>query len=519
MESSGAVTMAALGRPFSLGMLYDCRKDILVAGMTLWDDEDLQKHVRETNQGFSDFEMLASNSLQDKSNALEVDASLKASFMGGMVDIQGSAKYLKNTKTSNNHARVTVKYTTTTTFKELSMEHLAEVKYQNVFEKELATHVVTAILYGAHAFLVFDKEVSDTENLQDIQGKLQIAVKNIPSVSITGEGAVDWKDHDKTAFENSSCKFHGDFFLDNNPTTAEEAIKLYHNLPTFLKPTQNEATAKDKQTAVPVKVWMLPLTSLNSSASKMVRQISVGLVQEAQKALEEFSELEIRFNDAMKLKSLETFPQIAEKLKYFNEMCTEFKLGYQQSLAEKLPLIRGGREEEAKLAEILKNRHSSPFNTTSLNQWMDYKEKEIWILEAFIKMMKNTTFIASEIQLYQEALSAHMVYCFVFTSLGRDEPFLSALSAYLKGTRTDNQNQGLLDVEKEQWYSSKETRKDIMKKAKAFNDQASSDKNAKYLAVGLTHDHKDSTTYYYLDGFLENDMYEFTHLLSFPTEQ
>lgn len=35
MESGGAVTMAALGRPFSLGMLYDCRKDMLVAGENL----------------------------------------------------------------------------------------------------------------------------------------------------------------------------------------------------------------------------------------------------------------------------------------------------------------------------------------------------------------------------------------------------------------------------------------------------------------------------------------------------
>ncbi|XP_027880387.1 stonustoxin subunit alpha-like [Xiphophorus couchianus] len=513
MESSGAVTMAALGRPFSLGMLYDCRKDMLVAGMTLWDDDDLQKHVREANQGFSDFEMIASNSMQDKSNALEVDASLKASFMGGMVEVQGSAKYLKNTKTSNNHARVTVQYTATTTFRELSMEQLANVRYQNVFEKGLATHVVTAILYGAHAFLVFDKEVSGTESVQDIQGKLQVAVKNIPTVSISGEGAVDLKDEDKMGFENSSCKFYGDFFLDNNPTTAEEAIKLYHNLPTFLKPTQNETTANDRHTAVPVKVWMLPLTSLDSSASKMVRQISLGLVQEAQKALEDLGELEIRFNDAMKLKSMEKFPQIAEKLKYFNEMCTEFKLGYQQSLAEKLPLIRGGGEEEAKLAEILKKRHSSPFNTTSLNQWMDCKEKEIWILEAFIKMMKDTNFIPSEIQLYQEVLSAHGVYCFVFTSLGRDDPFLSALSAYLKGTRTDYQNQDLHDVEKEQWYASQEKLRDIMKKAKAFNDVANSvkntqDKNIKYLAVGLTHDHKDSTIYYYIDGFLETDAYD-----------
>lgn len=31
-ENSGTIEVAALGRPFSLGMLYDCRKDSLVPG-------------------------------------------------------------------------------------------------------------------------------------------------------------------------------------------------------------------------------------------------------------------------------------------------------------------------------------------------------------------------------------------------------------------------------------------------------------------------------------------------------
>ncbi|KAK1878745.1 Neoverrucotoxin subunit beta [Dissostichus eleginoides] len=116
MDSKGSGTMevAALGRPFGLGMLYDCRNDSLVPGMTLWDHEDLKNHIGERPQMFNDCDIVASESIEDKSKALNVEASLKASFLSGLVEVEGSAKYLNDSKTSKNHARVTLKYQATT---------------------------------------------------------------------------------------------------------------------------------------------------------------------------------------------------------------------------------------------------------------------------------------------------------------------------------------------------------------------------------------------------------------------
>ncbi|KAF3848244.1 hypothetical protein F7725_021272 [Dissostichus mawsoni] len=173
---SGTIEVAALGRPFSLGMLYDCRNDSLVPGITLWDCDDLQNHIRERQQKYNHFDIVASESIEDKSSALNVEASLKASFLSGLVEVEGSAKYLNDTKTSKNQARVTLKYQATTKFQELSMNHLGGEhvkKHQFVFDQGIATHVVTGILYGAQAFFDFDREVSVNENHQDIQGNLR----------------------------------------------------------------------------------------------------------------------------------------------------------------------------------------------------------------------------------------------------------------------------------------------------------------------------------------------------------
>ncbi|KAG8013719.1 Stonustoxin subunit alpha [Nibea albiflora] len=500
--------LTALGRPFSVGMLYDCRTDSLVPGITLWDHDDLIKHVRERPQNSNDFEIVASESIEDKSKALNVDASLKASFLGGLVQVSGSAKYLNDSKTSKNQARVTLNYKATTQIQELSMDHLGRgnVKHPYVFDQGLATHVVTAVLYGAQAFFVFDREVSEQEDHQDIEGHLKVMIMKIPCLQIEGEGSLKMEDKDRASVEKFSCRFYGDFSLQKPPTSFQDAIQVYQSLPNLL--------GTNGENGVPTKVWLLPLTCLGSSAAKLVRQISIRLVQDSQRVLEDFSELEMRCNDALNTNTAQHFPQIGNKLKAFRDMCSEFKLEFQQTLAKKLPSIRGGGEEEAVLAEILKKRHSSPFSSKDLNEWMDCKEREIYTLKSLTNMMKNTKIVPSQSHLHRETLSAEHAVCFIFTSLGSVEPYLSTLSNYLQQTATPDEPQEphTRDVEKEQWYASKEVAETMRHKAKLFSDFAEANqenRNMKFLTVGLTIEtQKGSSICLYKDGVPVNENFE-----------
>ncbi|XP_041660215.1 uncharacterized protein LOC121520703 isoform X2 [Cheilinus undulatus] len=509
MDSDANCTMevAALGRPFSLGMLYDCRKDSLVPGLTLWDHDDLVKHIRERPQKHNDFEIVTSELIEDKSSALDVNASLKASFLGGLVQVNGSAKYLNNSKTSKNQARVTLKYKATTKVQELSMNHLGRgnVKHPYVFDKGLATHIVTGILYGAQAFFVFDREVSQNENQQNVEGNLKLVIKKIPFLAIEGEGSLKMEEKDRVNVEKFSCSFIGDFSLQKMPTSFEDAIQVYQSLPSLL--------GANGENSVPMKVWLLPLTTLDSSAAKLVRQISVSLVQESQKVLEDFIELEMRCNDALRTTTAQQFPQIEKKIKTFKEMCSEFKLEFQQALAKKLPSIRGGGEEEAGLAEILSKIHSSPFSNRNLNEWMNCKIREIMALKRFTNMMKNTTVVSAQ-HADEEIFSSDHCVCFVFTSLGVDEPFLSVLSNYLR-QKPESENPGdprTHDVEREQWYSSKEVVDSLRTKAKLFSDFAEANQenvNMKFLTVGMTNQtQKGSSVYLYKDGFPVTEDFE-----------
>ncbi|KAI4797515.1 hypothetical protein KUCAC02_025038 [Chaenocephalus aceratus] len=502
-EVSGTMEVAALGRPFSLGMLYDCRKDSLVPGMTLWDREDLKDHIGERPQHYNDCDIVASESIEDKSKALNVEASLKASFLGGLVQVGGSAKYLNESKTSKNHARVTLNYQATTKFHELSMNHLGDVKkHQSVFEKGIATHVVTGILYGAQAFFVFDREVSVNENHRDIQGNLKVMIKNIPCLSIEGKGLVKMEDKDKANVEKLSCRFFGDFLIPKPPTSFQEAVEVYQSLPKLL--------GANGENAVPVKVWLLPLTCLDSTAAKLVRQISIGLVEECQSVLEDLSDLEMRFNDALRTQTAQQFPQIGNKLKTFKQKCSQFKLEFQRTLAKKLPSIRGGGEEEAVLAEELRKTCSSPFNSKDLNEWMDCKEREIYTVMSLTDMMTNTKIISSQTDLNKESFKAEQAVCFVFTSLGRDEPYLSTLSNYLKQTPKPDDAQD--PHPPDQWYNSRREMEAMRHKAKLFSDFAEANKenkNITFLTVGLTNEtQKGASIYLYTDGLSVNEDFE-----------
>ncbi|XP_054876575.1 neoverrucotoxin subunit alpha-like [Poeciliopsis prolifica] len=474
-------------------------------GLTLWDRDDLEKDKRETPQPNSDFEIVASESIEDKSSVLNVEASLKASFLGGLVKVEGSAKYLNDQMTSKNQARVTLKYKATTKFQELSMNHLGRgnMKHPYVFQNKIATHVVTGILYGAQAFFVFDQEKSETENHQDIHGNLKVLIDKIPTLTIEGEGSLHMEDKDKELMQKFSCKFYGDFLLEKTPTTFQDAVAVYQSLPKLL--------GASGENAVPIKVWMLPLTNLDSSAAKLVREVSIRLVQEVQSVLEELSDLEIRCNDAMKNPTTQQFPQIIKKLNHFKSLCSEFRLEFQQTIAKKLPSIRGGGEEESELANVLKEIQSSPFNSKNLNGWIDCKEREIHTLKSYTRMMKNTKIIPSQNILDEEVLNAEHAVCFVFSSLERDEPFLSALLNYLK-SKTNSDDSHSYDIEKEQWYLSNNLADEMRTKVKLFKDFAEANtetKSSAFLAVGLTDEkHEGSTIYLYKDGFLISENFE-----------
>ncbi|XP_067387023.1 stonustoxin subunit alpha-like [Emydura macquarii macquarii] len=472
--SHATIEMPALGRPFQLGMLYDCRNETLIPGFTLWDLETLQNNVDTKPQPNTEFEIIASDTIEDKASALNVTASLKASFLGGLVKVDGSAKYLNDTKNSQHQARVTLQYSTTTKFEQLTMKHLGcqNVSYPEVFDQGTATHVVTAVLYGAQAFFVFDQEVSSSENIQEIQGNLQVMIKKIPLVSIEGEGALKMDDKEKAQAEKFSCKFYGDFALQNNPATYQDAMKIYSTLPKLLG---------DKgEKAVPVRVWLYPLTKLDSKAAQLVREISIALIFDVQTALEQLTELDMRCNDMVKSPIASTFPEIKRKIQQFKGLCNRYKQTFQKELARMLPSIRGGGAEEGDLVDIITSKDQSPFAAQQLNEFLGKKQEEMDFVNSYLADLEGVEVVSSRSELQRTVLSPRhdFVVSLALTSLHNEESYLSELDLWLRRQFMKKTHDPALassaweKPKSKQWFEEEEIRRKAQQAVKSFSDFA-----------------------------------------------
>ncbi|KAM9336970.1 stonustoxin subunit alpha-like [Symphorus nematophorus] len=496
--ASDHMQVAALGRPFTLGMLYDARRDELIPGLTLWDEKTLQANTVEEHHGSSDSHISASDTIESKSSLLDIDASLKASFMGGLIEVGGSAKYLNDTKKFKNQSRVTFDYKATTTFKQLSMINLdtMDTHQTEIIEKGAATHVVTGILYGANAFFVFDSEKLEASSVQDIQGSMEAVIKKIPSFNIEGKVEIKLTEEEKELINKFSCKFYGDFILESNPATFEDAVKTYVQLPKLL--------GEKGENSVPVKVWLMPLKNLDLKAPELMNGISVGLVRKMQDALEDLREIRMRCDDSLFDRVSENFPQIHKDLSGFQNLCNYYTAKLQQTMAVKLPLIREGQEDESSVEKLFEDRDKSPFSHEKLSEWLDCKEREINVIRSCVEMMEGTKIVPDQSELDREVLAAGVddALCFVFTSLETADACLDAMTNYLDSLKLGVTNE-------DQWFYSDEVLTKMRGKAEIVRDVAKALKNNsrfRFLVAAIANEkYKGATIYHYRNGILQTD--------------
>ncbi|XP_051781755.1 uncharacterized protein LOC114644948 isoform X10 [Erpetoichthys calabaricus] len=418
--------MAALGRLFQVGMLYDCRSDSLIPGITLWDLENLKKDLNITSLKNTQFKIITSDSLDEKTSTLNMSASLKASFLCGLIEVDGAAKYLNDTKSSKRQSRVTLHYSTTTRMEQLSKSHLGNqnVVYPEVFEQKSATHVVTGVLYGAQAFFVFEQWNSKVEEIRDNKEKLETLIKKY--FSEDGKRDLKMTDADKETADHLNFTFYGDFLLDHNPTSFQDAMQIYNNLPKHID--------KVNKLAVPVQVWLYPLKHLNAQAAQLVQKISVTLMFKSQEVLEELDEHIMRCNDIMKDSVVNNFPIIRKNADECKSMLNQYKYIFRKELASVLTNFRGGNASEEELANILKKKEESPFKKCVITGWLDKSEKEITMLRSFFNRIKEMKLdmVINDLDTLIYNTSIKNIVCLTFTSLHVCQPYMSEIKRYLQ---------------------------------------------------------------------------------------
>ncbi len=156
----------------ALGKLYDASTDKVLTPMTLWSKERLEKMTtanrNESNPSESfKTEYHANTDLLDRLNHFDLDASLKVSFMGGLVDVSGSGAYLMDNKRFENDIRVTLSYKTARKT-HILQDFNEDIDYPEVCSNvPEATHVITSGKIQGNCQRQFDNKLLFSQLLMD----------------------------------------------------------------------------------------------------------------------------------------------------------------------------------------------------------------------------------------------------------------------------------------------------------------------------------------------------------------
>ena len=419
---NNVMEIQAIGRPFELGMLYDCRSDTLIPGITLWSKDKLEKDLTVKKERKQLHKIKASDSFSDKASLLDVKANLKLSFLGGLVSVSGSAKYLDDRVSSSHQERVTLSYQCTTKFEHLSMQTLAveNIDYPDVFVKEEATHVVTGIQYGARAMFLFDKQHVSSDTKRKVEGVVKVIVNNIPSFQPKGSASLELKDEEKEVSKSLNCTFYGDVRPKTNPATFEEAVQVYKEL--------NELVGENGE---PLLIWLYPLEKLNSKAAKLVREINVNSTSQVEKIFEDFQDIFVRCNDLTKQATFSALLTFEKLLENFKLLVKQEQLVFQRKLLPILPKIRGGSEAESVLDDIILELHKSPFSYKKLSEWVTEREKQLKVITTICKSMEGIQFAsAGDLEATVMDPANQHVLCFMLKTPAAGEQ-VAAMQDYL----------------------------------------------------------------------------------------
>ncbi len=90
--------------------------------------------------------------------------------------------------------------------------------------------LVSGIEYGAEAICKFEKVVQTYSEKEELEGRLNVAIKSIPLVDIHGSGRLDLNDDLQRIGSDLRVRFVSDFPISNSPTNFEDAVRTFRNI-------------------------------------------------------------------------------------------------------------------------------------------------------------------------------------------------------------------------------------------------------------------------------------------------
>lgn len=148
--AANEVTVAAVGRVAKIGDLYDVRTDQFL-NISLMKEKLPASIIQTRDVHTSPYSVHYANmdTLKEKLDFLDIQNELRISVLCGLIEVDGSAKFLNYKKSNGESAQATLSYRFFTKLDGVTMDEvIQELVSKDILKKTNATHVVIEIKWG-----------------------------------------------------------------------------------------------------------------------------------------------------------------------------------------------------------------------------------------------------------------------------------------------------------------------------------------------------------------------------------
>ena len=284
--------------------------------------------------------------------------------------MSGTAAYLNDEIETDEYVRMTFSYNMKTT-------QVTAVSDENTIHTAActadATHVITEVKYGFNAFMIFEVQESTSESKEMIAGELEIMIKTMPSVEISGSGSINLTDTQETISSSMTFRFHGDTIIDPPPQTYEEAIEAYQSLP---------AASLDYQRVISFSI--APLSDYCGTSENILNDISNANFESLSKMMVDFEQVEKVLRRLKKTSLANDFQRYRLVLLDLENRFESERSYFVSEMQALLPDIRSGDADDSLLTDLLTEYNNSPFEKEQFLMLLSTRSKEIETAEFII---------------------------------------------------------------------------------------------------------------------------------------
>ena len=350
--------------------------------------------------------------------------------------------------------------------------------HRDISDEMTATHFVSGIEYGTQAVFVFDRDVDEKEGNVDVENDLKFTIDSLARVVADGSSSFCPDEKDVEELKKLRCTFYGNQTMASvkSSMTYQDAVMAYSTLKTNEDPQVGE---------VPKKVWLHPLSSLDPTIVRPVREISSQGTDALQGLVTSFDDFETRLSDLLRNNVCSIFSSLKRHIARCGKAVSEYRQNLLKTLSSLLPVVRSGDEVEKVFTDVLDKVASSPFHHTYLLSWMSGKEKEVKLLSTYLEYLKDVQLVLSleDLDSVVDSLEYDRVVCFSLLPVSNQDDMVEQMYAFL---RSGSWEQECLAAQP--WFEKPEITNDIKSKArifKGFVKENERDGNAKFIFTNI----------------------------------